>query len=270
LNDKNPSDPGGELLWLGRIVPDGREGNVVFARSLRPGEVDTGEGVRVGEGEQLVIRAGGLSVNSDEIDAESPKGMGGYAPVANTIWTWHQFAREQLGYFLFIFSFARRLDAAHRNWSESMKDREHATSMSGIPRRAALFSALATAEITIIALHRATIMAETLVHKHCTDLVLPDEIELIAEAVTEMRLAFEHIDDRAEGKVGQNRRFDIEALTIFDQPDFITSAILRYKQLSLNFETDVLAALLACRRLIIDSIDSRIGAQVEREHGTEA
>ena len=63
-----------DLLYMSRLVPDGREGNKVFARSLRPGEEDTGEGVNVRAGEQLVIRAGGLVINSDEIDALSPKG----------------------------------------------------------------------------------------------------------------------------------------------------------------------------------------------------
>ena len=38
---------------------DGREGNKVFARLLRPGKEDTGEGVNVRDGEQLIIRAGG-------------------------------------------------------------------------------------------------------------------------------------------------------------------------------------------------------------------
>ena len=76
-----------DLLFYSRLVPDGREGNKVFARSLRLGEEDTGEGVNVRAGEQLIIRAGGLVISSDEIDALSPKGYGGYAPVANTVWT---------------------------------------------------------------------------------------------------------------------------------------------------------------------------------------
>ena len=249
--------PEGELIWLARLVPDGREGNKVFARSLRPGEVDTGEAVHVEAGEELAIRAGGFSVGSDEIDALSPLGMGGYAPVANTIWTWHQFKGEQLGYFLFIFGFARRLDAAHRSWSEAMKDRENAISEGGFARRAGFFNALATAEVTIVALHRATTMAETLVQKHCPDLAVPNEVQEIQPALKEMRDAFEHIDERAEGKVGMNRKLDSGALSIFDQPDFVESVVLRYKEYSLNFDGDVLAALLACRKLIVESIDSR-------------
>ena len=82
--------PDDEFLHSGRIVPDGSDGDTVFARSLRPGEEDTGEGVHIPAGKRLVIRAGGLSFSSDEIDARSPKGRGGYAPVADTIWTWYR------------------------------------------------------------------------------------------------------------------------------------------------------------------------------------
>ena len=77
--DDKIQDSSDELLFYSRLVPDGREGNKVFARSLRPGEEDTGEGVNVRAGEQLIIRARGLVINSDEIDALSPKGYGGYA-----------------------------------------------------------------------------------------------------------------------------------------------------------------------------------------------
>ena len=73
--DNKKQDLGDELLFYGRLVPDGREGNKVYARSLRPGEEDTGEGVNLNAGDELVIRPGGLVINSDEIDALSPKGV---------------------------------------------------------------------------------------------------------------------------------------------------------------------------------------------------
>ena len=73
--DDETQDSSAELLFHSRLVPDGREGNKVFARSLRPGEEDTGQGVHICAGEQLIIRADGLVINSDEIDALSPKGV---------------------------------------------------------------------------------------------------------------------------------------------------------------------------------------------------
>ena len=47
-----------EFLHACRLVELKRENSVVYARSLRRGEEDTGEGVRVGAGERLVIPRG--------------------------------------------------------------------------------------------------------------------------------------------------------------------------------------------------------------------
>ena len=63
---------------LAGSFPFGRKGNIVYARSLRPGEEDTGEGVHVKAGERLVIPAGELIINSREVDAYyNPAGTGG-------------------------------------------------------------------------------------------------------------------------------------------------------------------------------------------------
>ena len=54
--DRAPIEqPGGEFLTSGRIVLDRREGNKVFVRTLRPDEEDTGEGVNIRAGEQLIM-----------------------------------------------------------------------------------------------------------------------------------------------------------------------------------------------------------------------
>ena len=53
-----------EFLFAARLIPMGREGNKVFARTLRLGEEDTGETIKLEPGDQLVIPAGGLVVNS--------------------------------------------------------------------------------------------------------------------------------------------------------------------------------------------------------------
>ena len=66
-NDSNQKDD--DLLFASRLVPLGRKGNIVYARSLRPGEEDTGEVVHLKAGEELVIPAGELIIDSREIDA---------------------------------------------------------------------------------------------------------------------------------------------------------------------------------------------------------
>ena len=126
MSEGQTNEQEGDFLFAGRLVPAGREGSKVFARSLRPGEEDTGEGVKVGPGEELIIRAGDLSISSSEIDAQSPAGLGGYAPVANTVWTWYRIVNEQVGFFLYVFAMARRLDAAHAVWESAIRQRDSA------------------------------------------------------------------------------------------------------------------------------------------------
>ena len=94
-------------------------------------------------------------------------------------------------------------------------------------------------------------MVTTLVNEYCTELHSPGSVQRITTPVAAMRSAFEHIDERAQGKVGWSRKADIDALTIFDQTDFIESSTLRYRNHSLDFEADILPALMDSRELIV-------------------
>ena len=249
----------GEFLFSARLVPAGREGNKVFARSLRPGEEDTGEGVHVGAGEQLIIRPGDLSVSSEEIDSHSPKGVGGYAPIANTVWTWYSIVNEQVGFFQYVFALARRLDAAHSSWESAVEELDEAKNSVGLARRYGLLKALSEAEIAIIALHRAMDMLSGIKSVYGLGLESPDHLENLKPVVRDMRNAFEHINERAQGKINLRGDMDAEAeaLTIFNQPDFIDSSILQYRGANLNFYNDVLNALLTSRELVMKVIDLR-------------
>ena len=247
----------GEFLLAGRLVPAGREGNKVFARSLRPGEEDTGEGVKVGPGEQLIIRAGDLSISSSEIDAHSPTGLGGYAPLANTVWTWYSIVNEQVGFFLYVFAMVRRLDAAHALWESAIERKDKARTEDGLVRRQGFFMALSEAEVAIIALHRAVDMLLKFHSIFAIGLEIPDHLRSLERVVRDMRHAFEHIDERAQGKINQAGKMDAEALSIFDQPDFIDKSILHYRGEDLDFYEDVLKALLTSRELVMKIIDLR-------------
>ena len=255
----DPSNEGGSnFLYAGRLVEMKREGNTVYARSLRRGEEDTGEGVHIAAGERLVIPKGEMVIDSRDVDEyHNPVGLGGYRPIANTVWAWHQFATEQLGFLLFFFALARRTDAAHSLWATAIQARDNAREEQGsISARQAHFAALGAAEMAIIALGRCYRMVDGLVEKFCPELSVPDSVAETRAAVKAMRDAFEHIDERAEGKV-KIGELHPEALTIFDQPDFVTSSVLRYRRHELNFETEVIQALVDCRELIMDAIDSR-------------
>ena len=257
MEEKSNKQSDGEFLISGRIVPVRREGNKVFVRTLRRGEEDTGERVTLQAGDQMVFEPGAFVIDSREIDAQSPKGFGGYAPVANTVWTWYRIVSEELGFFLFIFSLARRIDAAHGLWVSAIQARNKAREEGGIPRRSGFFNELATTEVAIIALHRGIDMVSSLIRTFSLDLEVPDNVRNIRTAVAEIRHAFEHIDERAQGKPGRFQKPHPDALSIFNQPDFFESSILRYKGHSLNFEEDVISALLDCREFIMAAIDAR-------------
>ena len=151
--------PDDEALHFARLVPAGSDENTVFARSLRRGEEDSGEVVHIPAGKQLVIKAGDLSFSSDEIDARSLKGRGGYAPVADTIWTWYRLVgAEDLRLLMLLLAAARRLDATHVFWSGTMDALEKSDTLAGIERRSAVFQALAMAEVTVISFSRGVEM----------------------------------------------------------------------------------------------------------------
>ena len=253
-------EPTGEFLTSGRIVPVRREGNKVFVRSLRQGEKDTGEVVNVRAGDSVIFESGALVIDSRQIDAQSVRGLGGYAPVANTVWTWYRITGEEVGFFVFFFALARRIDAAHALWALAIQERERAKQEDAISRRTGFLNALAAAEVAIIALHRGFTMVYSLADRFHLNVEVPPGVRKIREAVREMRNAFEHIDERAEGKIGGSKAVDPEALTIFDQPDFIESSILSYKAYTLNFEEEVLSALLECREFIMGVIDAKASA----------
>ena len=140
----------------------------------------------------------------------------------------------------------------HRPSKHEMTHRE----AKGIPQRQGALNALATAEMAVIALHRCFKMVYGLVEKFSPGLQVPASVDKIRAPVMEIRHAFEHIDERAQGKINQQKTHP-DALTIFNQPDFMNSSVLQYKTLTLNLETEVIAALLDCREFIMNAIDKR-------------
>ena len=248
--------PDDELLLLGRLVPAGSDDNSVFARSLRPGEEDTGAAVHIPAGKQLVIKPGDLSFDSDKIDSRSPKGRGGYAPVADTIWTWYRMvgAKDQ-SLLMMLLAAARRLDATHVFWSATVDALDESATLAGIDRRSTLFRALAMAEVTVISLSRAVAMLYRLDEKFSLGLQIPQEIESSRHTLRQMRNALEHIDDRAMGEAMDGTADS--AMSIFLQPHFVDNGVLTYAGEGVVFTTGVPVALGHCREVLISVIDLR-------------
>ena len=263
-NEEQSSD---SFLFAKRVVPVRREGSNVLVRTLRHGEENSGESVKLREGDRIVIEAGGLEISTEEIDSWSPKGFGGYAPVANTVWTWYRIAPTQVGFFLFLFSLARRLDATHALWAYAIQEIQ-AENERLVDKRIEIFNALASAEMTVVALHRVITMVKTLTTDYCPDLEVPLSVQNIEAMVRDMRNAFEHIDERAKGVPGNSESVR-DALSIFNQPDFISATFLRYKNHVLDFDKDVIAALLDCRGIVMQAFDSRVPTDTANIEGVE-
>ena len=255
--------PDDEALHSARLVPAGSDENTVYARSLRPGEEDVGEAVQVPAGKQLVIKAGDLSFSSDEIDARSPKGRGGYAPVADTIWTWYRIVgAKDLNLLMLLLAAARRLDASHVFWSATMDALEKSATLTGVERRSMVFQALAMAEVTVISLSRGVEMLYRLEKEFHLGIQIPGNIESSRKNLRRLRNALEHIDDRAMGDAKDGTADN--ALSIFFQPYFVGQGVLTYDGFGVVFTTGVPIALRQCREIVMSVIDLWPGCEVTR------
>lgn len=234
-------------------MPAGRDGHKILGRTLAQGEADTGEPVRFYPyaGEELFFPVGSVQIFLEDLDKHNRAGLDGYTPVANALWTWLVIGvPTDPALFRFLFASARRLDTAYLlcgHVLESLTDR----SEPFIRARDRLFSALGNAELMCVALGRTIDMLQSIPTKFGMPPPLPDIAPSVVLALREIRNAFEHIEDRALGKV--RGKLHPDALSIFEQRDFIANGVLRYASHSLDLQMDVLPLLMNARRGILDA-----------------
>jgi hypothetical protein len=235
-----------------RVVPAGRDGQRVLGRALADGEADTGAAIEFYpyKGDELHFPAGSIQIRLQDIDRESPPGPDGYAPIANTLWTWLTFGDPpDPALFRYLFAAARRLDAAHALCDAvigQLADRDEPF----IKARTRLFGALGSAEQMCVATSRAIDMLQAVSGKFPgVAVALPSSAVAIAPALKEIRNAFEHIEDRALGNVWGKPHPD--SLSIFNQADFVSKGILRYASHTLDVRTQVLPLLVASRHALL-------------------
>lgn len=241
-----------------RVVPDGSDSHTVYGRTLKDGEEDCGQAIVLQVGERLVFPERSVRITIRDVDRYSTEGSDGYADIANTVWTWLQFGPSpDLEFFRFIFAAARRLDSAHAHWATSTNQTENVPGEGFIRTRARIFRALGDAESMCIALNRSAMMIRKIPSKFAVSPAVPSIVNEIYPALNAIRNAFEHIDERALGKVHGSAQPD--ALTIFDQKDFLTSHVLRYAGHSLDLRQQVLPALIDGRQFIFDVASEKAG-----------
>ena len=237
-----------------RVVPAGREGRTVYGRTLNYGEPDSGDAIRVEPGETLIFPQGSVKITVKDVDRYSEPEHDGYAPVANTVWSWLAIPPYTSDAMIhnYLLAAARRLDMAHVHSMGALSGLADSSNQpSFLKARAVMFNALGHAETMCIALCRAIRMIQQADAKVSVKIPVPRAVSIIQNKVQSIRDAFEHIDERAEGRARREGLND--AMSVFDQSDFFTSGVLRYAGHSLDIKDEAVAAMVAGRQFIVEA-----------------
>jgi hypothetical protein len=202
----------------------------VWLRTRRFSEPESTDRVRVPWGYKMTFGPGDVVVEIEWIDKMFPAGEDGYSPLTNTIWTWMNIGPAPNSEMLtrYLLAAARRLDTAHRRFQRVRQRLDDFDRMAPGPHaRQAVFEIVGNIEITVVALSRAIDMATKLGGLAPISTSVPANVVARMATLTELRNAYEHIEDRAQGQVWSKP--DPQALTIFDwsslfQDDAITYA----------------------------------------------
>ena len=238
-----------------RVVPIRRDDRTVYGRTLNFGEPDKGELITVEPGDTLIFPAGSMKVTIMDVDRYSEPASDGYAPVANTVWSWLEIPPRMRPSAVHnhMLAAARRLDIAHVHCMGALSGLAESSSQpSFLATRAVMFEALGHAESMCIALSRAIKMLGQAKERISARIAVPEAVETVESRVLSIRNAFEHIDERAEGRA--HREGPADAMSVFRQSDFFTSGVLRYAGHSLDIADEAVPAMVAGRKFIVDAV----------------
>jgi hypothetical protein len=239
-----------DALVFVRLVSAGREGSKVYARTLNPGENDPGVPIILNPdlGEELHFRPGEITISIQDVDRAARPDSNGYATITNTVWTWINVASAPIPpeVYRLLLSASRRLDTAYALYSQT-QHLLHGNSGNFQQKREQVFAALGLSELLCIALSRAVRILE----RPSLGLQLPASITEKVPALTAMRNAFEHIDDRAVGIV--RGKPSPKALSIFNQKDLVDKGVLAYDVYNLDLSLAILPMLVDARRAIFEA-----------------
>lgn len=235
-----------------RVVPDGRAGNVVYARTLGPGDVDPGDSVIFNpeDGEHLHFRPGRIVVSLADVESRADTDANGYRFLTPTLWSWLTVVAptRDASLLRYLLAAARRLDSSNelfRLLNEALEQPSHSAQQV----IAKVSRALGFAELMTVALSRAMDMLIQIPRTLAPAPEVPLLVSEHAAALRAMRNAFEHIEDRALGNV--RGRPAPAALSIFDQGDLFRARRLTYAQSSLELDEHALPLLLAIRGALL-------------------
>jgi len=186
---------------------------------------------------------------------EEPARPDGYRPIARQVWAWGMLvgvpSSEKT---LLVLTAARRLDIAHSQFERlrsSLEKFESANPGSPDSQRRA-FVLISEAELAIVSLHVAIKVARKL----ASDLrspTFPAFVEERWQAVREIRHAYEHIDERAAGKV--RRKDHPDALSAFDHQSLVPERRIRYADYSFGVDAEATQTIIETRDFLVAAFD---------------
>jgi len=202
-----------------------------FLRTRKVDEPMPTKRARAPWGYEKVFEEGAVVVEIEWIDQQFPPDEDGYASLAITLWTWLSVgpppgtAYENL--VRYLLAAARRLDLAHRQFQRIRRDLDELGNLPPGPQtRRAVFDIVGEIEMAVVALSRAVDMATKLPNLTTVPTPVPASMTAAVKTLTQLRNAYEHIEDRAQGQV--LGKPDPVALTIFDWTSLLMDGAITY------------------------------------------
>ena len=225
------------------------EARVLVVRSRLLSEPESGR-VRLPMGYTLHVPEGALTIELERIDQMFEPDEDGYKPLSNTIWTWMAIgpSADTQELTRYLFAAARRLDTSYRGFARVRRAlTELDNTAPGPHARKAVFEIVGDVEIAVIALGRVVDMAVGVGEVTKVPVSIPKRLVKVQHSLIQIRNAYEHIDERARGRV--RKRPHPDALSIFDWTALLESGVIRYgaQQLSLD---DAFALLSEARTFL--------------------
>ncbi len=242
------------IFWV-RIVPDGRDGNVVRGRTLRRDETDDGRRVPLRPGDtfevpqgSVVVELGAIDDLYRTIDPERPEGS-----LATALRVWFGISTGgTVSVPRIVVAAAHRHDAAGHLLGAAARLRRTLAADAGVLGRAQLLvkidELIHLTQEGLVALGRCVALITRARKLASFPLDVHPVLAEHQQAIMAIRHSLEHIDERAQGNIRQGVA-DARAFMIFDHEPLVRDNTILYLEhvLDLDVIPDVLDA---CRESI--------------------
>lgn len=255
-----------DLVHSMRVVPVRREGTTVYARSLRLGESDNGARVHIRPGDNIAFEAGAVVAELDAIDAREDATESGYVPLAGVLSAWFHIGSEDWAPEVVRYSLAaaRRLDMANELLVDAFALEEEVDAeprMPGPQVRRRLYKVLGCVELAVISLGRGIAMVLEFPSKFGISCEKSETLRSAQQALTAIRNAYEHIEDRALGTIRGTPSED--ALTIFDYERLLREDVVVYGAHALDLSAEVPILLAEAREALKAMVGTAVPPKVK-------